>query len=168
MRTTAVRAMQERSDLGPTDVCRESGDVLGKAAAVFARASSFVVLVAVGLLATPARHVVALFVADSAQGLGIHLIVTMAMLLLAVMLGSMLGWRRVLAIGIPVAILSVLEEARRSLIRAGRQGDLAFGLLSKAVRRYRFDEIPSGILLQLRRSLALSPLAPPRLLDRFI
>jgi hypothetical protein len=158
----------QRSDLGPTDVCRESGDVLGKAAAVFARALSLVVLVAVGLLATPARHVVGLFVAGSARGLGVHLIVTMAMLLLAVMLGSMLGWRRVLAVGIPVAIVGVLEEVRRSVLRSCRLGDVAVQRQPMSSDRQVLDVGSSGILTQLRQALAISPLAPPRLVDRIV
>jgi hypothetical protein len=92
----------------------------------------------------------------------------LAMLLLAVTLGSLLGWRRVLAVGVPVAIVSVLEEVRRSFLRACRVGDVAVRRQPTSSHRQVRDVGSSGILTQLRQALAISPLAPPRPVDRIV
>jgi hypothetical protein len=167
--TSTMKDMRWREDLGPTDVARANGEVLGAAASLVARVSGLVALVIVGVFATFASRGVAAgssvhaarFVAESVRDLGVHFVVVSALLLVVVMLGSMFLWRRILAPARPGSFIRLLDEARRSILRARGAGDLAARQPLRVNRRCIREAAPNGVLEQLRQSLILSPLAPP-------
>lgn len=90
-----------------------------------------------------------------------HFVLMSVLLLVVVMLGSMFLWRRILAPGRPGALIRLLDEARRSILRTRGTGEVAARLPLSVNRRHVREISPDGMLAQLRQSLILSPLAPP-------
>ena len=167
-----VLRMRWREDLGPMDVAHANAQVLRAAVAILARVMclgaiiSFVAAMSfVGRAGSNGSviHLARVFSGVNARDLLVHLGAESALLLVAVTLSSSMGWRYVLASGLPSGLLRLLNAARRIRLDSAVETTLIPTLNVVDVRRRDRDASHGAVLEQLRCSLASSPSAPPLL-----
>jgi hypothetical protein len=108
-----------------------------------------------------AIHVARVLSPANGRDLLVRLVGESALLLVAVMLSSSMGWRRVLATGLPSGLSRLLNAARRIRLDAAVDTRPISSLSGIDIRRRDRDASVGAVVEQLRCALVSSPSAPP-------
>ena len=178
----SVSGMYLSEELGATDVARANSALLRAVVAILARVMCLgaTFLDATELMAHvtsngSAIHLARLLSLTTGRELLLHLVGESVLLLIVVMLGSSVLWRRVLATGLPASLARLLHAAHRICLDAASHTRTIPMLRGVDLRRRDRDASRGALLEQLRRGLVISPSAPPlgvscaldRLVQRF-